>query len=62
LNLWDNMLNNYHLHDNESLRKLFEDREKWALVYGRNVFCADMKNTQTSESINSVLKRYLDPK
>jgi hypothetical protein len=31
-------------------------------VYGRQVLCADMKSTQRSESINSIIKKYLDPK
>jgi zinc finger SWIM domain-containing protein 3 len=42
---WKQMLTNYELYDNEWLGKLFEERKKWALVYGRRVFCADMKST-----------------
>ena len=29
-------------------------------MYDRQVFCADMKSSQISESINSVIKKYLD--
>ena len=40
---------------------LFEERKKWALVYGRHTFTADMISTQRSESMNNVLKKYLVP-
>ncbi|XP_078167981.1 protein FAR1-RELATED SEQUENCE 5-like isoform X2 [Carex rostrata] len=59
---WEEMLCKYDLLDNKWLADLFKIRKKWALVYGRQVFCADMKSTQRSESINSVIKRHLDPK
>ncbi|KAF3962827.1 hypothetical protein CMV_012711 [Castanea mollissima] len=44
------------------LCSIFDVKEKWAMVYGRHMFIADMKSTQRSESINSVLKKYLKPK
>jgi zinc finger SWIM domain-containing protein 3 len=59
---WNNMLKKYSLSNNKWLEKLFKIREKWALLYGRQVFCADMKSTQRSESINSVIKKYFDPR
>jgi zinc finger SWIM domain-containing protein 3 len=62
LKSWDDMLKKYDLLENKWLSDLFKIRQKWALVYGRQVFCADMKSTQRSESINGVLKRYLDPR
>ncbi|GMI85221.1 FAR1-related sequence 5 [Hibiscus trionum] len=34
-NAWDQMLAKYNLKDNRWLKKQFELREKWALVYGR---------------------------
>ncbi|KAK8491764.1 hypothetical protein V6N12_005720 [Hibiscus sabdariffa] len=46
LNAWDQMLAKYNLRDNSWLKKQFELREKWALVYGRQIFCADMSTTQ----------------
>jgi zinc finger SWIM domain-containing protein 3 len=46
--------------ENKWLKDLFGEKEKWALVYGRNIFCADMMSTERSESINAVLKRYLN--
>ncbi|XP_027169477.1 protein FAR1-RELATED SEQUENCE 9-like [Coffea eugenioides] len=53
------MLKKYDLEDNDWLKHMFEIKEKWALVYGRETFCADMTTTQRSESMNSVLKRYV---
>ena len=50
LEAWDDMLEKYDLQKNGWLKKLFEEREKWALVYGRNTFCANMKSTQRSEA------------
>jgi zinc finger SWIM domain-containing protein 3 len=56
---WNGMLKAYNLEDNEWLHTLFQSKEKWALVYGRQTFCADMISTQRSESLNAMLKRYL---
>ncbi|XP_058088423.1 protein FAR1-RELATED SEQUENCE 5-like [Magnolia sinica] len=59
---WNNLLEKYDLVQNKWLQNLFKEREKWAMVYGRNTFCADMKSTQRSESMNGVLKKYLSSK
>ncbi|XP_027124120.1 protein FAR1-RELATED SEQUENCE 5-like [Coffea arabica] len=56
---WNTMLKKYGLEDNDWLKRMFEIKEKWALVYGRETFCADMTTTQRSESMNSVIKRYV---
>ncbi|XP_062011757.1 protein FAR1-RELATED SEQUENCE 5-like [Rosa rugosa] len=58
---WNDMLEKYSLQENKWLNNLFELREKWALVYGRHTFTADMKSTQRSECMNNVLKKYLRP-
>ncbi|KAJ6802169.1 protein FAR1-RELATED SEQUENCE 5-like [Iris pallida] len=58
---WNSMLEKYDLKDNQWLAKLFEQREKWALVYGRQAFYADLKSIQQKESLNSELKKYLTP-
>ncbi|XP_058210025.1 protein FAR1-RELATED SEQUENCE 5-like isoform X1 [Rhododendron vialii] len=58
INAWNAMLERYNLQDNDWLKRMFNQKEKWALVYGRQTFCADMTTTQRSESMNSVLKRY----
>ncbi|KAL6660224.1 hypothetical protein ACP70R_002346 [Stipagrostis hirtigluma subsp. patula] len=58
---WRTMLEKYDLRNNEWLRKLFEDRDKWASVYNRHVFTADIKSSLQSESASSALKKYLSP-
>ncbi|XP_050374583.1 protein FAR1-RELATED SEQUENCE 5-like [Argentina anserina] len=59
---WNNMLETYNLKNNKWLASLFELRAKWALVYGRHTFTADMMTTERSESMNNVLKKYLKSK
>nr|XP_027062985.1 protein FAR1-RELATED SEQUENCE 5-like [Coffea arabica] len=56
---WNTMLKKYGLEDNDWLKRMFEIKEKWALVYGRETFCANMTTGQRSESMNSVIKRYV---
>lgn len=56
---WNDMLSKHKLTENKWLESLFEVKEKWAMVYGRHTFTADMVSTQRSESMNSILKRYL---
>ncbi|PSS16368.1 Protein FAR1-RELATED SEQUENCE like [Actinidia chinensis var. chinensis] len=58
ISAWNAMLERYNLQDNDWLKRMFNQKEKWALVYGRQTFCADMTTTQRSESMNSLLKRY----
>uniref|UniRef100_A0A0D2ZVX2 Uncharacterized protein n=1 Tax=Brassica oleracea var. oleracea TaxID=109376 RepID=A0A0D2ZVX2_BRAOL len=59
LSAWSEMLEKYGLTENKWLKNLFELREKWARVYGRQTFTADMMSTQRSESMNNILKKYL---
>ncbi|XP_042387960.1 protein FAR1-RELATED SEQUENCE 5-like [Zingiber officinale] len=59
ISAWNIMLTKYSLEDNDWLKRLFRIKEKWALVYGRQMFCADMTTTQRSESMNSIVKRYV---
>nr|KYP66793.1 Protein FAR1-RELATED SEQUENCE 5 [Cajanus cajan] len=56
---WNNMLEKYDLKDNSWLKQTFALKEKWALVYGRENFCADMTTTQRNESMNNVIKKYV---
>ncbi|XP_010495230.1 PREDICTED: protein FAR1-RELATED SEQUENCE 5-like [Camelina sativa] len=56
---WSNMLEKHNLTENKWLKNVFDVREKWAMVYGRHTFTADMVSTQRSESMNNILKRYL---
>uniref|UniRef100_A0A452Z3K4 Protein FAR1-RELATED SEQUENCE n=1 Tax=Aegilops tauschii subsp. strangulata TaxID=200361 RepID=A0A452Z3K4_AEGTS len=62
INEWNRMLDRYGLRDNMWLQRLFEKREQWALVYGKNTFSAHMSTTQRSESMNNELKRYISIK
>ena len=56
------MLTDYDLVHNDWLKRMFDIRAKWALVYGRETFCADMTTTQRSESMNSAIKGYVSYK
>uniref|UniRef100_A0A453FRU9 Uncharacterized protein n=1 Tax=Aegilops tauschii subsp. strangulata TaxID=200361 RepID=A0A453FRU9_AEGTS len=47
---WFKLLDQYNLQDNEWMAKLYELREKWAVVY-RDSFTADMNSTQRSEEL-----------
>ncbi|XP_073120758.1 protein FAR1-RELATED SEQUENCE 5-like [Henckelia pumila] len=62
LTTWQEMLNKYDLQTNPWLERMFKIKEKWALVYGRQTFCADMTTTQRSESMNGALKKYVNYK
>ncbi|KAL6994418.1 hypothetical protein U1Q18_052567 [Sarracenia purpurea var. burkii] len=53
------MLDMYGLWENEWLHHVFEEREKWAIPYSRNIFCADLKSAQLSENISTSLRKYL---
>ena len=46
---WNRMLEKYDLQNNDWLKRLFGIKEKWALIYGHQFFCADMTTTQRSE-------------
>ncbi|XP_006657837.1 protein FAR1-RELATED SEQUENCE 5-like isoform X1 [Oryza brachyantha] len=59
LTAWREMLEKYDLEDNKWLADLFSLKEKWALPYGRDAFCADMKSVQQKESLGIELKKHL---
>ncbi|XP_074568675.1 protein FAR1-RELATED SEQUENCE 5-like isoform X2 [Curcuma longa] len=54
---WGTMCEKYDLKDNKWMCKLFEEREKWALVYGREAFYGDMKSVQLKENMSNELKK-----
>ncbi|XP_039138708.1 protein FAR1-RELATED SEQUENCE 5-like [Dioscorea cayenensis subsp. rotundata] len=62
LEAWENLLEKFNLRENPWLLKLFGERKKWAMVYGRHIFCGNMMSTQRSESFNSLLRNYLTSK
>ncbi|KAK9096091.1 hypothetical protein Sjap_021588 [Stephania japonica] len=57
---WELMLDKYDLRGNDWLERTFKERKKWAMVYDRHTFCADMKSTRLSENSNSKLKKYVN--
>ncbi|KAJ7975671.1 Protein FAR1-RELATED SEQUENCE 5 [Quillaja saponaria] len=58
-NAWEAMLDKYALQKNEWLRWMYREREKWAVVYGRNTFFVDMKDSHLCEVLSNKLKNYL---
>lgn len=42
------------------LSRLEKVKEKWAACFNQDIFVADMITTQRGESINNLMKRYLD--
>ena len=43
-----------------SMKKVYDMKEKWALMYGRDTFAGGMSSTQRSESFNGKMKGYLN--
>ncbi|KAF0891306.1 hypothetical protein E2562_009481 [Oryza meyeriana var. granulata] len=58
---WKTVLEKYDLRNNEWIKKLFDDRDKWSPVYNRHVFTADIRSSLQSESVSNVLKKSLSP-
>lgn len=59
VNAWTELLDKYELKNNDWLKKMFNIKEKWALVYGRDRFGADMATTQRGESMDEFIKHYV---
>ena len=59
---WNDMLERYPLTDNKWLQSIYEERQRWFMVYGQHMFATNIKSTQRSESMNNVLKQYLNSK
>uniref|UniRef100_J3LTC4 SWIM-type domain-containing protein n=2 Tax=Oryza brachyantha TaxID=4533 RepID=J3LTC4_ORYBR len=62
---WEILSEKYNLKDNEWLGKLYADRERWALPYGRDTFCADIAATLRSDNntdtmLADILKKEMD--
>ncbi|PUZ36773.1 hypothetical protein GQ55_9G064000 [Panicum hallii var. hallii] len=58
---WEILSEKYNLKDNEWLSKLYDGRERWALPYGRDTFCADIAATLRSDNTDTILKDLLKP-
>uniref|UniRef100_A0A8I6WED3 Protein FAR1-RELATED SEQUENCE n=1 Tax=Hordeum vulgare subsp. vulgare TaxID=112509 RepID=A0A8I6WED3_HORVV len=53
---WHALLVKYNLEDNSWINNMFKFREKWATVYRRDSFNADMTSTQRSEGMKNAFK------
>jgi zinc finger SWIM domain-containing protein 3 len=56
IKMWNELLSKYNLQENSWLLKLYDLREKWAVVY-RSSFTVDMTTTQKSEGMNNIFKK-----
>ena len=54
---WEQMIQMYNPENCVWLQHLYVDKEKWALAYGRQYFCAGMISTQRVESMHVTLKK-----
>ncbi|XP_022895081.1 protein FAR1-RELATED SEQUENCE 7-like [Olea europaea var. sylvestris] len=61
VNSWKVMLDAYGLWENKWLHEKFEEREKWALPYGKHIFSADIETSRLSEDSITTLEKYLKP-
>ncbi|KAA8533760.1 hypothetical protein F0562_031277 [Nyssa sinensis] len=59
IHAWDAMLDKFSLRQNEWLRWMLREKEKWALAYGRNTFFEDMKGTHLGENLSNNLRNCL---
>ncbi|KAK2441142.1 protein FAR-RED IMPAIRED RESPONSE [Trifolium repens] len=56
------MIEDFELRDNEWLKGIFDERNRWVPVYVRDTFWAGMSTTQRSESMNSFFDGYVNSK
>ncbi|WVZ77422.1 hypothetical protein U9M48_025287 [Paspalum notatum var. saurae] len=55
---WKELIGAYNLEGNAWIENLYASREKWAAVYCRDSFCADLMSTQHNEVTNSAFERF----
>ena len=55
---WGEMIRRFNLADNKWLKGLYEIREKWCPAFSLHIFNGCMKSTQSSESMNNVLRKF----
>lgn len=53
--IWDEMMNEYKLHDHQWLSNMYKIRHKWSVAYCKDAFSAGIESSQRSESTNNVL-------
>ncbi|RDX62880.1 Protein FAR1-RELATED SEQUENCE 5, partial [Mucuna pruriens] len=57
---WEAMLEKFNLQQNEWLRWMYREREKWAVVFGRNTFFVDIKGFHLGEILSHNFRSYLN--
>jgi hypothetical protein len=50
------LLEDFHLHDNITLNKMYRIRKDWVPAFFKNHYCGLMLSTQRSESMNKLVK------
>ena len=56
---WASLISRHKLKKSRYLKRLYKYRERWAKPYFMDVFCAGMTSTQRSESVNHMVKQYI---
>ncbi|XP_052170376.1 protein FAR1-RELATED SEQUENCE 5-like [Diospyros lotus] len=59
---WTTMVDQFDLHENNWLSRLFENRSRWIPCFLKTTFWAGMSTTQRSESINAFFDGYVHSK
>jgi hypothetical protein len=52
---WSILLEDFHLHDNITLNKMYGIRKDWVSAFFKNHYCGLMLSTQRSESMNKLV-------
>ena len=58
---WATLIEDYGVVDSTWVQDIYEKREMWGEAYFQGVFLAGMTTTQRAESVNSLMKSYLEP-
>jgi hypothetical protein len=53
---WQMMLNDFQLHENNTLARLYEIHKDWVPAFFKGDYCGLMVSTQRSESMNKLVK------
>jgi hypothetical protein len=53
---WSMMLEEFHLHDNMTLNKMYGIHKDWVPAFFKNDYCGMMLSTQRNESMNKLVK------
>ncbi|KAG6481890.1 hypothetical protein ZIOFF_058513 [Zingiber officinale] len=59
---WMTMIEDFNLENNDWLKSLYEQRNKWIPVYVKDKFWAGMSTSQRSESVNAFFDEYVHSK